>query len=134
MSTESPPEQTYKLSDKTFIIHTGDVVVLSQGEYSDYRVIGVLVRTPQSRPLNDLMAAFKTGWKMQPEDERRYGWSYSGPWSMEGFVRMCVAGGWLAPRIHEFFLENYGGPDGAFTEFSATTYGDGTHPNQPEVR
>lgn len=119
--------------NRVFVLEYDDVVLLSQGEYSDYRVVGVLIRVPGAKPIDDLMIAFRTRWKMQPPAKRVNGWAFEGPHSVNGFLEMCREGGWKTPRVHEFYLENYGQPDGDWSEYSATTYGNG-HPNTPTSR
>ena len=138
---KKPRHQTYKLGDElpnqpaqSYRVNVGDVIVVTEGVYSSYRVVGVLIRTPESRPISDLMAAFKTSLKMLKEGDQY--WQYSGPASPTAFVEMCVAGGWYAPKVHEFFLDDHGTtPSGYFTEFTPPAYGgtdDKPHPNAPE--
>lgn len=117
--------------NRMFTLNYGDIVLLSWGEYSDYRVVGVLIPMAGARDIKDLMTAFRARWRMQPEEQRKQGWEYSGPHSVSGFLEMCRENGWKVPKVHEFYLENYGQPDGDWSEYS--TYED-DHPNAPHTR
>lgn len=90
------------MTDKTLVFPAGSIVLLTEGEYSDYSFIGDFVARKEC-DLHALATAFKAQYK--PEHE------WDGP-NPDKFAAWLVVEGWMYPgAAQEVHIGGYSGLD-----------------------